>query len=88
MKKAIKLFSFLIIILFSFVLTSCQSVEKKAYMGTGDYFVCTCNYVESENKTYLKIKSYIQNDSMYKISKVTIKMNLYLGDNLVKKMEN
>lgn len=51
MKKAIKLFSFLIIILFSFVLTSCQSVEKKAYMGTGDYFVCTCNYVESENKT-------------------------------------
>ena len=85
MKKAIKLFSFLIIILFSFVLTSCQSVEKKAYMGTGDYFVCTCNYVESENKTYLKIKSYIQNDSMYKISKVTIKMNLYLGDNLVKK---
>ena len=85
MKKTIKLFSFLIIILFSFVLTSCQSVEKKAYMGTGDYFVCTCNYVESENKTYLKIKSYIQNDSIYKISKVTIKMDLYLGDNLVKK---
>ena len=55
MKKTIKLFSFLIIILFSFVLTSCQSVEKKAYMGTGDYFVCTCNYVESENKTYLKM---------------------------------
>ena len=54
-------------------------------MGTGDYFVCTCNYVESENKTYLKIKSYIQNDSIYKISKVTIKMDLYLGDNLVKK---
>ena len=85
MKKTIKLFSFLIIILFSFVLTSCQSVEKKAYMGTGDNFVCTCNYVESENKTYLKIKSYIQNDSIYKISKVTIKMDLYLGDNLVKK---
>jgi transitional endoplasmic reticulum ATPase len=54
-------------------------------MGTGDNFVCTCNYVESENKTYLKIKSYIQNDSIYKISKVTIKMDLYLGDNLVKK---
>ena len=86
MQKTFKMFSFLIVILFTFLLTGCQSTDKtQAYMGTGDNFTYTCSYDSKENVTNLKIKTYIQNYTIYKIDKVTLVINLYKDDTLVKK---
>ena len=86
MQKTFKMFSFLIAILFTFLLAGCQSTDKtQAYMGTGDNFTYTCSYDSKENVTNLKIKTYIQNDTIYKIDKVTLVINLYKDDTLVKK---
>ena len=85
MKKVIKFFSFLILIFSALMLTGCQSTDKaESYMGTGDNFTYNCSYDSVENKTTIKIKSYIQNDTIYTIDKVTLKVNLYNNDTLVK----
>lgn len=86
MKKLFKMFSFLSAILFTFLLIGCQSTDKtQAYMGTGDNFTYTCSYDSKENVTNLKIKTYIQNDTIYKIDKITLVINLYMNDTRVKK---
>lgn len=86
MKKTFKMFSLFIAFLFTFLLTGCQSTDKtQAYLGTGDYFTYTCSYDSVENVTNLKIKTYIQNDTIYKIDKITLVINLYKDDTLVKK---
>lgn len=86
MKKIIKLLTLFVVLICIMFLTGCQSTDKtKAYMGIGDSLSYTCSYDSIENKTIIKINSYIQNDTIYTIDKVTIIMNLYLNDTIVKK---
>lgn len=85
MKKVIKFFSFFVLIFSALILTGCQSTDKsESYMGTGDNFTYNCSYDSVENKTTIKINSYIQNNTIYTIDKVTLKVNLYNNDTLVK----
>lgn len=84
MKKIIKLFSFLVLIFSALMLTGCQSTNKsESYIGIGDNFTYICSYDSVNNKTAIKIKSYIQNNTIYTIDKVTINVNLYNNDILV-----
>lgn len=86
MKKIIKILTLFVVLICIMFLTGCQSTDKtKAYMGIGDSLSYTCSYDPIENKTIIKISSYIQNDTIYTIDKVTIIMNLYLNDTIVKK---
>lgn len=86
MKKIIKILTLFVVLICIMFLTGCQSTDKtKAYMGIGDSLSYTCSYDPIENKTIIKINSYIQNDTIYTIDKVTISMNLYLNDTIVKK---
>ncbi len=86
MKKFIKIFSFVVLFFSAFMLTGCQSMDKsQSYIGTGDNFSYICSYDKVENKTTIKIKSYIRNDTIYTIDKVTIIANLFLDDTLIKK---
>lgn len=86
MKKIIKILTLFVVLICIMFLTGCQSTDKtKAYMGIGDSLSYTCSYDPIENKTIIKINSYIQNDTIYTIDKVTIIMNLYLNDTIVKK---
>ena len=81
MKKILIILSFFI---FGILLTSCQSTDKtQSYMGIGDNFTYTCSYDAVENKTDIKFKSFIQNDTIYTIDKVSVVVNLYLDDVLV-----
>ena len=78
MKKIIKILTLFVVLICIMFLTGCQSTDKtKAYMGIGDSLSYTCSYDPIENKTIIKINSYIQNDTIYTIDKVTISMNLY-----------
>lgn len=86
MKKIIKILTLFVVLICIMFLTGCQSTDKtKAYMGIGDSLSYTCSYDPIENKTIIKINSYIQNDTIYTIDKVIIIMNLYLNDTIVKK---
>ena len=88
MKKFSKLLSFFILIFSALMLTGCQSTDKaESYIGTGDNFIYNCSYDSTKNKTTINIKSYIQNNTVYKIDKVTIKVNLYNNDTLIAKEE-
>ena len=88
MKKVIIIFSFLVLIFSALMLTGCQSTdETESYMGTGYNFTYNCSYDYVENQTTIKIKSYIQNDTIYTIYKVTLNVNLYNNDILVKREE-
>lgn len=84
MKKAVRLFSFLFVFVCVLSIAGCQATdETQSYMGTGDNFTYVCSYDVAENKTTIELNSYIQNDTIYTIEKVTIVANLYLDDTLV-----
>lgn len=61
--------------------------KLESYIGIGDNFTYICSYDSVNNETAIKIKSYIQNKTIYAIDKVTIKVNLYNNDTLVMKEE-
>lgn len=84
MKRVIRLISLLVLIFSALILTGCQSTNKsESYIGTGGNFTYVCSYDSVNNRTKIIIKSYIQNDTIYTIDKITIKCNLYNNDTLV-----
>lgn len=86
MRKVVKFFTSLFAaFIYAFLLTGCQSTDKTSYLGSGDNFKYTCSYDTNKNETYIKLESYIQNNTIYKIEKVTIVVDLYLDESLVKK---
>lgn len=86
MRKIVKIFSFIIIMITSFLLAGCQTTNKaESYIGSGENFTYSCSYDSTENKTNLTINSFIKNDTIYTIDKITLLINLYKDDVLVKK---
>ncbi|MDY6101023.1 MAG: ATP-binding protein [Candidatus Enteromonas sp.] len=83
MKKIVKFLTFLVFGVLT--LTGCQSTdESNSYMGTGTDFTYACVYMPSEDKTSIKVRSYIQNDTIYTIDSVTLRLDLYNNGVLVK----
>lgn len=85
MKKIKRVFSFLFVCFFSFLLTGCQSTDKtKAYMSTGDNFVYVCTYDSSNDDTIVDIKTIVENDTIYTIENISLTIDLYNSDNIIK----
>ena len=85
MKRNVKFLIFMVLIFCSTLLVGCQSTDKaESYIGTGDDFTCSYSYNAEENRTDIIIDTYIYNNTIYTIDKVTLVANLYLNDTLVK----
>lgn len=85
MNRAAKFLPSFLVFISAFLLVGCQTTDKsQAFIGTGENLTYACSYNQTENTTTIKINSYIQNDTIYTIEKVTIAANLYLDDTLVK----
>lgn len=53
-------------------------------MSTGDNFVYLCTYDSSNNDTIVDIKTIVENDTIYTIKNISLTIDLYNSDNIIK----
>lgn len=69
-------------------LTACQSTNKaESYLGTGSNLTYSCTFDTGENKTLVKWQSYVQNDTIYSISKIHVTFDYYYNETKVETKE-
>lgn len=67
-----------------FGLMACQSTDQsQSYIGTGTNITYKCDYDVNTGKTKVVWSSYIQNDTIYNITKIGVKFNYYLNETKV-----
>lgn len=72
-----------------FALVGCQSTNKaESYLGTGDNLTYSCTYDESKNETLVKWQSYVQNDTIFSISRIHVTFNCYLNESKIETKES
>ncbi len=78
-----------ILLLFIFPLFfGCSTTEKTATMHIGSNFTYNCDYNAETNKTRVVWSTYFNNNSIYNISEINVKFNLYFEESLVYEDEN